>query len=97
MKNAHYLLVLATLGLAGCSSAQRDPPLQVWTDMKHQARFRPQLSTEMYPDLQPMATSSTSSPTDAAPCRHINFKPRFPNAGTSSPMCACCNALRTAA
>src|SRR5262249_25286427 len=54
MKTTHYLLFLATLGLAGCSSAQRDPPLQVWTDMKHQARFRPQLSTEMYPDLQPL-------------------------------------------
>jgi hypothetical protein len=28
--------------LAGCSSIQRDPPLQVWDDMKHQQKFRAQ-------------------------------------------------------
>lgn len=32
----------ALLGLSGCSSIQRDPPLQVWDDMKHQPKFRPQ-------------------------------------------------------
>jgi mono/diheme cytochrome c family protein len=40
--------------LTGCSSIQRDPPLQVWPDMKHQRKFRVQLSTEMYPELAPL-------------------------------------------
>lgn len=32
----------ALLLLAGCSSIQRDTPLQVWDDMKHQQKFKAQ-------------------------------------------------------
>jgi mono/diheme cytochrome c family protein len=45
---------LASLGavllLAGCSSIQRDPPLQVWPDMRLQPRFEAQGSTGLFPD-----------------------------------------------
>lgn len=39
------LIAGAALGLsilAGCSSIQRDPPTQVWDDMKHQPKFKAQ-------------------------------------------------------
>src|SRR4051794_33668925 len=42
------------VGLTGCSSIQRTPPTEVWPDMKHQARFRPQLNVSKYPDLEKM-------------------------------------------
>jgi mono/diheme cytochrome c family protein len=42
---------LFALALTGCSSIQRTPPTEVWPDMKHQARFRPQLDTSTYPEL----------------------------------------------
>ncbi len=35
-------LVSALLLLAGCSSVQRDTPIQVWDDMKHQQKFKAQ-------------------------------------------------------
>ena len=44
------LVAAAALGLAGCNGVQRDPPLQVWPDMKFQPKFRAQLSTESMPD-----------------------------------------------
>ena len=37
------LALISTLVLlAGCSSVQRDTPLQVWDDMKHQQKFKAQ-------------------------------------------------------
>jgi mono/diheme cytochrome c family protein len=51
MKRARQVLVAATAALAGCSSIQRDPPMQVWPDMRHQKKFRAQLSAETYPQL----------------------------------------------
>ncbi len=36
------LIVPVLLALAGCSSVQRDTPLQVWDDMKHQQKFKAQ-------------------------------------------------------
>jgi hypothetical protein len=48
----HFLNTrLAALGalamvLSGCSVIQRDPPLQVWDDMKHQPKFKAQ--SEMF-------------------------------------------------
>ena len=47
-------LVVAILGLAlaGCSSIQRDPPLQVWPDMKFQKKFKPQRSTDLFADTR---------------------------------------------
>jgi hypothetical protein len=35
-------LIPVLLLLAGCSSVQRDTPLQVWDDMKHQQKFKAQ-------------------------------------------------------
>jgi mono/diheme cytochrome c family protein len=35
-------IVLAAFVLAGCSGVQRDPPIQVWDDMKQQPKFHPQ-------------------------------------------------------
>jgi hypothetical protein len=38
---------LALVGLlSGCSVIQRDPPLQVWDDMKHQPKFKAQSEME---------------------------------------------------
>jgi hypothetical protein len=37
-----WLAVSALLLLGGCSSIQRDTPLQVWDDMKHQQKFKAQ-------------------------------------------------------
>jgi len=36
------------LVLAGCSGVRRDPPLQVWWDMKWQDKFKPQLSIDVF-------------------------------------------------
>ena len=35
-------IVPALVLLAGCSSVQRDTPIQVWDDMKHQQKFKAQ-------------------------------------------------------
>lgn len=35
-------VVLGIFALTGCSGVQRDPPLQVWWDMKQQEKFKPQ-------------------------------------------------------
>ena len=52
MKTPAKLIVpaLAALALTGCSGIQRDPPMQVWWDMKFQPKFRAQLSTDMKVD-----------------------------------------------
>jgi hypothetical protein len=36
------VLISTLVFLAGCSSIQRDTPLQVWDDMKHQQKFKAQ-------------------------------------------------------
>jgi mono/diheme cytochrome c family protein len=41
---------MAALALAGCSSIQRDPPIQVWPDMRYQKKFKPQRSTDLFSD-----------------------------------------------
>src|SRR5450755_978757 len=41
------ILALSVLTLAGCSGVQRDPPVQVWDDMKHQPKFHPQGENEV--------------------------------------------------
>lgn len=43
-------VVLAALLLSGCSSIQRDPPIQVWDDMKHQPKFKVQDESDLFPD-----------------------------------------------
>jgi mono/diheme cytochrome c family protein len=40
-------VVLAALLLSGCSGVQRDPPIQVWDDMKQQPKFHPQGENEV--------------------------------------------------
>ncbi|MEQ1884101.1 MAG: cytochrome c [Bryobacteraceae bacterium] len=37
---------LFVLVLSGCANIQRDPPVQVWDDMKHQPKFKAQSETE---------------------------------------------------
>jgi hypothetical protein len=41
LRNVQFV-VPALLMLGGCSSVQRDTPLQVWDDMKHQQKFKAQ-------------------------------------------------------
>lgn len=44
-------IILAMALLSGCSSIQRDPPVQVWDDMKHQPKFKAQaelLETDLF-------------------------------------------------
>ena len=43
-------VIVASLLLSGCSSVQRQPPLQVWPDMRVQEKFKPQLWTDLFPD-----------------------------------------------
>jgi mono/diheme cytochrome c family protein len=50
LATGHWPLALAALLLTGCSSIQRDPPVQIWPDMKFQKKFKPQLSTDLFPD-----------------------------------------------
>lgn len=54
MNGAPYrlLAIAAMLGLAGCSGIQRDPPLQVWPDMRIQKKFKPQRSTDLFSDTR---------------------------------------------
>ena len=43
MKRLNLVIAVPVLlALAGCSGIQRDTPLQVWDDMKHQQKFRAQ-------------------------------------------------------
>jgi len=44
------LIIVALVFLSGCSNIQRDPPIQVWDDMKRQNKFKPQLENAIYPD-----------------------------------------------
>ena len=37
-----FALISTLILLAGCSSVQRDTPIQVWDDMKHQQKFKAQ-------------------------------------------------------
>jgi hypothetical protein len=48
MKATNQVLVIAAAAalLSGCSVIQRDPPLQVWDDMKHQPKFKAQSEME---------------------------------------------------
>jgi hypothetical protein len=45
-------VVVGMLALGGCSGIQRDPPIQVWPDMKLQKKFKPQRSTDLFPDMR---------------------------------------------
>ncbi len=47
MRKGYFLLPLAALVLTGCSGIQRDPPVQVWDDMKQQPKFHPQGENEV--------------------------------------------------
>ncbi len=52
MRTNAFVIALSMTLLAGCSSIQRDPPLQVWDDMKHQPKFKAQselLETDLFP------------------------------------------------
>lgn len=44
------LIILALLFLSGCTGIQRDPPVQVWDDMKRQNKFMTQQENEIFPD-----------------------------------------------
>jgi len=44
------LIVCALVFLSGCSNIQRDPPIQVWPDMKWESKFKPQMETELFAD-----------------------------------------------
>jgi len=51
MRNGlHLLWIAAALTLAGCSSIQRTPPIQVWPDMRMQARFEAQATSGLFTD-----------------------------------------------
>lgn len=41
------LMLLSLLMLSGCSSIQRNPPLEVWDDMDRQGKFKPQGETSL--------------------------------------------------
>lgn len=45
-----FVVILAALLLTGCSGVQREPPIQVWWDMKFQPKFHPQGETGLFKD-----------------------------------------------
>lgn len=46
-----FLLLAAAALLAGCSNfPSRHPPIWLWSDMKKQDKFKPQMSTTQFPD-----------------------------------------------
>lgn len=49
MKNV-ILTAAGILMLAGCTSVQRTPPMEVWDDMKHQGRYTAQASSGFFAD-----------------------------------------------
>ncbi len=44
------LIVIALVSLTGCSNVQRDPPPEVWDDMKRQGKFLAQYENGVFPD-----------------------------------------------
>jgi len=44
------LIILALLFLSGCTGIQRDPPVQVWDDMKRQNKFMTQQENGIFQD-----------------------------------------------
>lgn len=44
------VIVFALMFLSACSSIQRQPPVEVWDDMKRQGKFKPQLENSVFPD-----------------------------------------------
>jgi mono/diheme cytochrome c family protein len=44
------VIVFALMFLSACSSVQRNPPLEVWDDMKRQGKFKPQLENTLFAD-----------------------------------------------
>jgi len=43
-------ILAALLFLTGCSTIQRDPPFQLWDDMKLQGKFMPQRENDLFAD-----------------------------------------------
>jgi hypothetical protein len=43
-------ILVALVFLTGCSSIQRDPPIEVWDDMKRQGKFKPQMENDLFAD-----------------------------------------------
>lgn len=44
------LILLALVFLSGCSNIQRDPPVQVWDDMKWEPKFKPEMENDLFVD-----------------------------------------------
>ena len=44
------LILIALLFLSGCSGIQRDPPPQVWDDMKWEGKYKPQMENDIFAD-----------------------------------------------
>lgn len=64
------LVIAALMMLSACSSIQRDPPIEVWWDMKRQGKFKPQLETDIFPDhRQSRLAPEEPSPVDVFPKR----------------------------
>jgi len=49
-QKAAACVVLGLLVLAGCSGIQRDPPIEVWDDMRRQEKFKPQTASSLFAD-----------------------------------------------
>jgi hypothetical protein len=68
-----FVLISTLVLLAGCSSVQRDTPIQVWDDMKHQQKFKAQAPVVgIFDDgrsnrLRPEDTVARDSYFDASP------------------------------
>lgn len=45
------VIIVSVIGLTGCgSSMSRVPPIEVWPDMKHQEKFKPQTASGLFAD-----------------------------------------------
>ena len=56
MTRAACLPVLLAAVLAGCSDVRRTPPIQVWSDMKHQGKYMPQAASRFFADQRASRT-----------------------------------------
>jgi mono/diheme cytochrome c family protein len=61
-------IVAALTFLTGCSGVQRNPPIEVWDDMKRQGKFKPQMENTIFADHR-----DSRVPPDGAVARgHLN-------------------------
>ncbi len=66
-------IIAALAFLSGCSNVQRNPPLEVWDDMKRQGKFKPQWENDLFADHR----DSRVPPAGTVARGHLNEDPVY--------------------